>query len=28
VLLEHHVTGVVVLDDGSVLEAPGLAAFF
>ena len=28
VLLEHHATGVVVLDDGAVLEAPGLAAFF
>jgi thiamine biosynthesis lipoprotein len=27
-LVEHHVTGVVVLDDGTVLEAPGLAAFF
>lgn len=28
VLAEHHVTGVAVLDDGSVLEAPGLGAFF
>jgi thiamine biosynthesis lipoprotein len=28
VLAEHHVTGVAVLDDGTVLEAPGLAAFF
>jgi thiamine biosynthesis lipoprotein len=28
VLAEHHVTGVAVLSDGSVLEAPGLAAFF
>jgi thiamine biosynthesis lipoprotein len=28
VLAEHHVTGVVVLDDGTVLEAPGLASFF
>jgi hypothetical protein len=28
VLVEHHVTGVVVLDDGAVHEAPGLAAFF
>ena len=28
VLAEHHVTGVVVLDDGTVVEAPGLSAFF
>jgi len=28
VFTEHHVTGVIVLDDGSVLEAPGLASFF
>jgi thiamine biosynthesis lipoprotein len=28
VFAEHHVTGVVVLDDGTVFEAPGLAAFF
>jgi FAD:protein FMN transferase len=28
VLAEHHVTGVVVADDGSVFEAPGLSAFF
>jgi thiamine biosynthesis lipoprotein len=28
VLAEHHVTGVVVLDDGTVLEAAGLGAFF
>jgi len=28
VFAEHHVTGVVVLDDGIVLEAPGLSAFF
>lgn len=28
VLAEHHVTGLVVLDDGAVFEAPGLSAFF
>lgn len=28
VLVEHSVTGVIVLEDGEVLEAPGLNAFF
>jgi FAD:protein FMN transferase len=28
VFAEHRVTGVVVLDDRGVLEAPGLSAFF
>ena len=28
VLAQHSVTGVIVLEDGEVLEAPGLNAFF